>query len=1298
MSFADQRLLQIELNIDASQPALLAGLETWLHLGLLSERQVKDLGRQSLTCLLPELATEGLGVAQRSPVSAASSQNLNIDSPVVQLESGTPPTSAQASGRDRTTSRRRPTVQGLSLLGQLVQPLMAELSVVWLLFLGVFLVVVSSAILAASLWQEFSAQGQYLILLTYTLAFWLAGVWAGSRSSLRATAYMVQLATLLIIPVNFWVIDGFGLWRSATGLLIALPAALALTAATFFLLKPTSSSFQVGRSQANSRLLLLNVIALSWLHWGWGWAEFALVATYLGSVGTALALFWQDRNFQGQTAQPTDPQESAQLRSQARLPLGVIAAAGATLLLIARALLVAQVPIQQLGLAFGICGWLAYWLARREPQQEPATWAGAVLLLVGWSVSVAATFSGQALAVSGLGLWLLLERLRRYWRSLELIAIVLVGLQAFWLLGRLLPVPVREVWLNFWTQLAGPAFMPWALAGVVLFPYLLLVLLLATRLRRWQQSELAAQAELVALTLGFGLTLLSLANPLLRSLNLLLSGLTLAVMVRRRASASIGLIYLTHLTLGAALFSSVAWQQPNLGVRSWTGLVLLGVVGEWLFSAGLDRPVWRRSAWHIGLGLAALSYVLLLVEPNSNWRLSWLVVPITLTVIAQRRSFPQPALASGLSVVALLVLQPLTLTLASSRLVSLATAVGLMLLNTRQLRQLAMASITVGFALALAASVVEQVLPEALMTIGFWSNLAAFALLPLWFLRQTLARRTTTLAHIYAQSTDDWGMALAVVNLLVLALHSLSFALGFAPLSGMQWSWITAAIWLSLGTIYRNWQQPSNLGFYGTAWALEVLVAGLATQTDSVVTHWTIANLGLALLTQVAGDWRLRQTDQERYTSWNLIPVTYAILGLVGAHSSFTALTGLYTFTATLIGLAVSRRQASFKPWAYLSLFGITIAAYELLIYQLIQARTGSWGDGLLMLAILATAFALVENLLAPTLATYLRLSQQGLGRLAHLHWLGGSGLILLALLDTNSGSRWLSVGVVTLLALYAIFQGRRRDGWVYAGIGEAVIAVAHSLDLLLPDSQLLVAWGAALTCPLALMLYYLPWQAWGWSLRPWRRSAYAFPAIVVWLTAWGINLQSLLIVAAFYAWCARTSAQIRLSYFSVFLADWALVRLFQLQGWQEPLWYAAIVGGSLLYIAQIEPQLQPQSERDKRHILRSLATGLICVVAFYQSQADFGLGLLALGLSLGFILAGLTLRIRAFLYVGTVAFVLKVLHQLWLFVQSEAFLLWAMGILLGLALIWLAANFEARRTQMTLLLRNWLAELEAWQ
>lgn len=1282
MAFQPDRPIKIELSITAEQPQLLEGLDLWLRLGLLTDRQVRQISRSHLVCSLPQLSDAAVASA---PQRVDRAQEVTSQSGVA--------VDAYPSGELRGNRGQ--------LVPQLLSSLMAEISVVWLLLLGVFMVVVSSAVLAASQWQNFSPEGQYAILWGYTLAFWLAALWTGQRPNLRLTGRMLQVATLLIIPVNFWMIDGFQLWKTSLGLGLAMIAGLSLSAITALLLR------------SSSRLMVINSLGLSWLHWGWAIPGLALIATYIGTIGTAVL---QGRREEAESH--TSPED---------IETGRIALAFATLLLVGRALLGAGVPLQQLGLAFGICGWLLSWLSRstRRP-----LWGsiGVGLLVLGWLVAVTVDPPWQAILVSGLGLWLLGDRLNRLRRVQDLVALFLIGLQAYSLLWRLLPVPLQSQVIVTATQFAGADLRPWQLVGIGLFPCVIAMVLLAFYLRRQQQSQLAVTAEWLVLALGIGLATVSGFNPLVRSLYLLLATLTLAGVLLKRSTPGAWLTYLTHLSGLLTLFSWINWAAPGLDSLAWAIVLLVAMIIEWSASLLIRHPLWQRSAWHFGLGLAALSYpvlattvkpgaegagwLLLFNTPRSSWGLLWLITPALLTGLALRPAFSRSGLASWLSMIALLLAQLLTVGATNPFLVSSGIATILMLINTQRLQHLLVAAVTVGFGLACSSTIAWQLL-RPWLDVPTW---LALALWSLWLLFSGLVKRNDRLAQVYAAALNGWGVVLSSVNLSILTVSILlSYGGGSSPEQAIR------AVILTTGAIaYRIWQRPSNLGFYGIAWGIELLIAGTARLTGSSLEGLAIANLALGLLTQLCGDWwtgigsriqRNRSTDPpiastpslplpswHTLSSWHIIPLLYALLGWLIAHRVLAAETGLYTLAAAVTGIGIGRRQPVLKPLIYIAIAGISIAAYELLIYQLLQASGEQLGDGVVLLAALATAIAVVYRLLSRWLQAYWRLTPAELGMIAHFHWAAGSGLGAIAVgasLSSTGDRIWL--GVVAVLAAYALWQGRDRESWTYAGIVEALVAIAYWLYRTLPET-VFVGWAAVIACLLALAMYTLPWARWGWSSRPWQQSAAVLPGVTVLLTAWGIALPGLLMAAAFYVWLARSESRTRLSYFGILLADWAGLRLFNDWGITEPLWYSAIFSSSLLYIAQVDPALRSPSDREKRHLLRGLATGIFCLTALYQSEASLLQGLLTIAFSIGLVLAGLALRIRAFLYGGTLTFMIKVLRLLWLFINNYSLLLWSLGIALGLVLIWIAATFEARRSQAIALVQQWVTELQAWE
>ena len=733
MSSQPNRTLRIEVIVTASQPQLLEGLDAWLRLGLISDAQVRRLCQQYLVSPLPVPAvtpTESIPPVTPSPPRE-----------VEQLPVKTP----------RKT-----------LFTQMWESLIDELSVRWLLFLGVFLVVVSSGVLAATQWQNFPAAGQYGVLWTYTIIFWVGSLWAGKQRNLQLTAHTLQLVTLLLVPVNFWAMDSFGLvlppsWE----LLVVGMAALTLTAVT--IIHPTMGN---DPSRLASRGFLL--LWLSYLHWGWQWPGLALVAVYLGMIAAAILL--PRRSIIAQTPDSVTAVSTNPL-IDGRTGSSIVIYALAVLL--GRGIFVQGLPITELGLALGICGWLLARLGQppeSPPESSPSfqskVWEviGGILLLIGWLVTVEEPFPWQATAVSGLGLWFFGNRLQRFWLQLDLLGIFLVGLQAHWLLWRLLPLEFQQQVVAFFTQVTNSANHSFALLSLALFPYVMGMVVLTDRIYAAHRVNMQLHSKIVAeidaetrdapdaekmnvlplsatwyklarfserLTFGFGLvlTVISLANPSLRSLNLFLSTITLATVTHYWTPTRVGLVYLTHITGLFTLASVIDWRLPNLTKPVWAGILLGVMVVEWGFTVSSRRKsvarrqkalkrlqelrIWQTSAWYLGFALSGLSYVLLWDETYGygwipipgirewqSWGLLWLLTPLTLTWVASRRIQPLRKLAAGSSIFALGMVQLLTIFLPGVRLVSLGVATGLMLFNSRYWRQPLVAGITVGFALS----------------------------------------------------------------------------------------------------------------------------------------------------------------------------------------------------------------------------------------------------------------------------------------------------------------------------------------------------------------------------------------------------------------------------------------------------------------------------------------------------------------------------------------------------------------------------------------------------------------------
>ena len=1332
----------VEIILPANHPELLSGLDTLLKLGLISDSQVRHICREFLVCqaVLP-------------PQTQKKSEKPTKVSEVL-------PTSALSSKTE--TSRKSATP---NIFASMLQSLLAELSVRWLLFLGMFLVVMSSGVLAASQWERFPAFGQYGVLWAYTLTFWGVSFWAGRQQHLRLTAGALLVVTLLLIPVNFWAIDSFGLWNNPFDWIAVAIAGVSLTIINHSLCNHRlfAGHLPIGR------LYFLNILGLSYLHWGWEIPGMPLIAIYLATIGTTIATIIQAFN-----RQIFIPLQTKDKKSWLGIGLTSAVIIYSLLLLLARAIFVVHIDATQLGLAIGICGWLINWLTLRSqtnknkspsppapsapstscaPQVSltfPWQFIGSILLIGGWLLTVV-NHPEQAIAISGLGLFLLNQRLGRYSLKSDFAAFFVIGLQTVWLGWRLVPPELQTTIISTGTQLTNSVSQPWSLLSVALFPYIILMVAFTDRLYKNEKVELAGFGEQLTFNLGILLTITSVLNPALRFLNLLFSSITLGIVTYRhsfhykknqqvpRQAKNGTLVYFTHVTGVLALSAGINLFLPNLSKEYWVTILLGLMVGEWFFSIG--EGIWRRSAWYIGLGLAAESFVLLWVNAsaiwyglevtNGNWGLIWLVTPIALTAMTIRcdnrlgRNQVEVNTNALLSVLFVLVAQLLTLPLGSLRLVGLGVGVALMFINTNYLREKKFAVITVGFALTSLAVLLWEVIPNLLL--GTWFFVGALTVLCLWIIRQTLASKENLLKQstlqenvlkgnelttIYIYATDKWATVLCGIEIFLLCTHTLLIYLRFTEtqfLSEPQFLYLCASATNLCALVFRSWNTPSNWTFYGIAWCLELFIAQILGFGEPSLVKVTVANIALGLITQLFGEW-WRQKHQLKTLPqrWHILPLVYGSFGLLLRYQTFDSWTGLSSLAVALIFIGVGRRTQKLKPLLYLGVVGLSLAAYELLLYQMSQASGEAYGDALIAMSALGTTIMYGYRVLSPWLTNYLRLTLTELQTISHFHW-AWSSLLLVSALWAPVEQYTLAFGVGVFLVRYAIFQGRKHPSsqpveksikteeiWVYLGLLEAGLISTFLQDTPIGHlfTGILIPWQAAIFCLFSYFLYILPWESWGWSKKPWQNVAYILPLIFIYLTRFEIYPVTLLIVAGYYIFLAKLKFNFRLTYISLILVDWAIWRWFVSLNFMDALWYVSLIGLSLLYIAQFDTQLQRKESRETKHYLRLLGSGIICGWAMIFNQ---DLAFIPGILSIVTIFAGLALRIRAFLYVGTSTFLITTFYQLLVLILRHAFMKWVVGLLIGIVLILIAAKFENRRTQINTLLRSTSDEFQEW-
>ncbi|MGI0494653.1 hypothetical protein ACN4EG_22945, partial [Alkalinema pantanalense CENA528] len=1025
---------------------------------------------------------------------------------------------------------------------------------------------------------------------------------------------------------------------------------------------------------------------------------------------------------------------------------GKLTIAFATLLLIGRATLAAHIPLSHFGLGLGLCGWLLIHQNRTLPRP---LWPqiGGSLVFFGWLVAVTDGQLWQALGCSLLGLILLWQRLTRSWRNLETVGLIVVGLQTYTLLRILFPPSFRSSFMATISRWAELELGAWELTGLGFFITLLGLIAFAQYLQRQNQPHLAQLTEKITIAWGIALAFPGLFNPFVRALYFTLSALLLAVLLYLRSRQNRPIapwkIHTTHSLSILAGLSWIIWAAPSLDSTVWATICLATMVVEWALCLRSQGP-WQTSAWYMGLGFATIGYVFLNIAvwadaSNPYWSLAWLAAPALLWGLTRSRNFPYPRQASSLSILALVLAPGLTRFELDPFLICTAIVTPLMALNAKILRNLLPVALTLGAAMTCLSAGFFKLSPMALSE---WFLVWCMGLsIGLWLLRQRFLRSPRSqsspdsisnpvsnstsdlnstspkailavfqtplgqpLSILYARAANGWAIVLTAFVILMLTLIA-TYLFTFSPQQqNIPNQFILATGLVLVGIGLRMTQGITTLALLGFGWSIELAIAFLAELTHAPLEMRIISNLAIAWVMQIAGDFlrnapRYQTSPPPWKSAFHWFPLSFASFALLLIHLQFTEFTGLWTIVATIPFLTVGRRQSSLKALSYLGIIGFSVGAYELLLYQISQAPPGGQiGDAVILLAGLATALTIGYRLLLRPLVNYSHLTSSEITALMHLHWGLGTLLAILALPlphSATAGYSW--AGLMAVLAAQAITQGRQERDWTYPGVMQAWAAIGYLFYQWLPDT-VIWNWGGAIAALVAAVTYAIPWRRWGWDDRPWRHCALILPTAVPLLTALTINVPSLLLSGGFYAGFAAITQQIRVSYLGLFFAIWGLFRLFLQWQFQDPLWYVSVLSLSLLYIVQVDPSLRSQDDKEKRHWIRCLAVGLFCTTAFLQSEQSWLEGLLTIGLGLGLIFAGLGLRVRAYLYVGTVMFMLKVLRQLWLFISDYSLLLWGLGILVGLLLIWIAATFEARRSQAIAFVQYWVNELDAWE
>ncbi|MEM8720237.1 MAG: hypothetical protein AAGE84_13155 [Cyanobacteria bacterium P01_G01_bin.39] len=1293
--------LGIEIFVKANHPELLRGLDQWLQLDLISPGQVKKLCRNHLSCNLPET----LEVVESIPQEIKSS--VETDSKVLVETTKSP-----------------------SIFSTILQSFLDELSIRWLLFVGIFLVIISSGVLAATQWQNFPALGQYLVLLIYTVGFWSLGYWTSKQSGLKLTSKTLNKISLLLIPINFWAINYLSLGKNLLEWLIIIIAIVSLSVSTLI-------SFKLKKNKA----ICLLFLGLSYLHLGWNIPWFSLAAIY---AGIAIIIIFNQRLLPF-------------LKKDAAFDLLFILATWS--LLLVRVLITEVDQTANYCLAIALLAWLLATVYLKpvtqdnlDVNQQDVTEitrhffsqvfyaVGMILLIVAWSVSVVSGITESSLwfwqttGISLLIINLFYQRLICYWRKVDLTAIFLLGLQTLYLTKELIPDGLRLQAIDLSIAITNTEYFPESLLGVTLFPYVILFIWVATWLYQRQKTRLAIHAEYLTLFLGITLTCLSIPNPTWRSLNLLLSTLTLIWVAQLRQPIRGSLVYLAHLLGLVTVINGVNFVAPNLNQPFWGIIFTLLATTEWTIYLRLsNKPkikfsFWfRQSCWYFGLLLSAISYVSFLNHlKTSGWALIWLIIPVMLTLIAKSsRSLRQRRLSTTLSCLALVGVQLITFTRLETRIIALTVAVALMFINAFNLRRTLVTALHLGFVIGLIASLFYSFISPNFANIHYWLLLGGVITLGLYQLRIYLLKISNTpkfdyvsqrqahgilgvgvetknfkLINKYLNAVDYWAIAIIIWETLIISMGNFAirdFQSNFPSL-------ITLGI-LGAAIFWRYRQQPNNYVVYILVWLGELLTVGLLGLFNSNGLIIATANIFLGLITlRIVA--KLNQTNSA-WARLNLafVPLTYAVCGIIWRLAYFNIYTGLLILGVAFILLNTKLQNNRLQTLLnYGGVASISLGIYELVTYQILYLEV-SVADSLTILAFVAAAIAfcyrLSAYLIASTPSNQRQIFNLTLNRVvlvAHIHWAISSMLKIIgagiAIENTTPRLTLLSIATSFCLAGYAVIQGREnqnnqhQDWWVYVGLVELAATLVYS-RLIISRLSLFDPWRVIFTCAVALLIYQIPWQNFGWRATPWRHTALIIPALMALVTAEDISAFSLVITALFYLRIAYAQTQIRWSYISLGFINWLIIKFVWLnQG--NFMVIAAMISCSILYVAQIDPYYQ--FRRQPRHYLRLLGSSILCIAALlYQPLITPGI------ISFSLIFLGLGLKIRAFLFAGTITLILTAINQLIILVLTYSFLKWVVGLLAGISSIAIAARFEGQRDRAFNQLNNYRSRLQNW-
>ncbi|MFP4006731.1 MAG: hypothetical protein ACLFV6_01820, partial [Spirulinaceae cyanobacterium] len=631
-------------------------------------------------------------------------------------------------------------------------------------------------------------------------------------------------------------------------------------------------------------------------------------------------------------------------------------------LLLLRGFWIESLDAEALSLAVGIGAWVlaAEGLDSDSPLLSAVYQAiGGIILLLMGGVAIAATIPWQAIAIGGLGLHFFYRRVSRYNRRGDVTFVFIIGLIVTFLIPQLLPLGMRESAIASLNNFTGYADFGNIFIAIAIFAYSFLTLRVAATFQRQNQPQLTHWTEFLVLSLSGIWTGIASGDAVLRSLNLSLLAIVFMVVSQQNRSIQRLLTYLAHIFSLLAVFSVINSISPNLSLAIWAAILLGFMVIEWPISTQqrpLANPYWYETCWVLGFVLAGGSYVLLGLNALAEnavyeWGLLWLLTPLTLTATAKLSNAKKRQYRASYSSVALIFAQLLAIAQVETSLISLAVAMGLMIVNVSYLKRISAKGLHIGFILAFIARLAWESLDYPGLAL-----LIAVVIAGLWGLAMVLSQK----APKYAIASNQWGIILCIGELLTLTRVSSN--------QSYDLLYFAAAIITGIAIAGRSRKQPTEWTWLGIAATLELALIQIVGITANNLLILIAANSILGIISLIATEIAIsRYQSLNKFKSLKYLPLIYAGFGLLLRLDSFyfTAYTGLITLSFAVVTIGVSRRYSQGQILACFGLGLVSVGWYELALYPMLQAPAGNIIDGFIILAGIAVAIAILYRILA---------------------------------------------------------------------------------------------------------------------------------------------------------------------------------------------------------------------------------------------------------------------------------------------------------------------------------------------